>query len=124
VPGIHVERLNWRLREAAPASAAAAAGAANPLAPSAATAALFGVPRKPEQVIVVEGEVLPFKGDYRHALGEVTRLVSLLREDRRQQVTVTRLPIDTAPNAKLSGQAGGTPRNPEALFSLELVWKP
>ncbi|MCA1248440.1 hypothetical protein [Massilia sp. MS-15] len=118
IPGLTIDQLHWKLR------APHATAATDPSGQPQVNAATLGVPHPSDQVVTIEGKVLPFAGDYRAALAEVDRLVDLLEQHPRHDIKVTRLPIDISPMATLAGQASATPTDQPAVFAIELVWKP
>lgn len=124
-PRISVTSLKWQASESSTGeadSANAPPPAADADAPP--SAALIGVPNKPIQTLLVEGEVLPFQNDYRTALESVKQLSADLSRDKKMKVEVIRQPLDTRPAVKLAGQAGKDKTEDKALFNLKLVWRP
>lgn len=127
LPQIKIHELNWQVSEtdgAAPdASAAppppAAAGEAQPL-----SASLIGIPAKPFEIVTLEGEVVPFKNDYRTALESVHQMVAELQKDKQLKVEIIKPPLDVRPTVKLASEAGNDEALAKPLFSLKLVWKP
>jgi len=74
---------------------------------------------------LIDGEVRPFRGDYRSAIDTINRFADRLREDPDvSEVKVMRLPLNVNPALALSGN---TLDNPEqhgtAEFTLLLVLK-
>jgi hypothetical protein len=88
------------------------------------SAALIGVPKKPFEIVTLEGEVVPFKNDYRTALESINRLTVDLRKNKHIQVDITRPPLDVRPSAKLESQAGNDEGLSKPRFSLKLAWRP
>lgn len=123
---IKITTLNWQANETDPGQADAA-NAPPPAATEAGSppsAVLIGVPNKPFQTLLLEGEVLPFQNDYRTALESVRQLATDLTQDKQLKAEITRQPIDTRPSVKLAGQAGNAYAEEKALFSLKLTWRP
>lgn len=128
VPQIKMHELNWQASaaalEAAPLDAAAAPAALPPGEEPPLMANLLGIPEKPNQSITLEGEVVPFKNDYRSAFDTVQRLILELQKDTRMHVEMTKPPLDTRPTAKLESQTGNDAELAKPRFTLKLVWKP
>ncbi|MES2316473.1 MAG: hypothetical protein V4631_03180 [Pseudomonadota bacterium] len=85
---------------------------------------LLGIPDKTAQILVVEGEILPFDGDYRAAINSVTRLAARLNAQAGVRAEITLQPLDTRPTVKLDNVAGDESNLPKALFALKVTWKP
>ena len=133
LPQIKIDEINWQASETdgAIADPAAPAAAAAPAPPPPAlgvdappSAALIGVPKNPFEIVTIEGEVLPFKNDYRTALDSVRQLTVNLRKNKQIQVEITRSPLDVRPSARLETQAGNDDALSKPHFSLKLAWKP
>lgn len=145
LPQIRIDQLQWQVAEtpgttAEPANPPAARPqpAAEPAlslskgGEEAPPAALIGIPQKPYQILLIEGEVSPFpstgpgqaKNDYRTALESVRQFAAELGKNRQLQVEITRLPLDTRPAVRLEGKAGNGDASAPAHFALKLVWKP
>jgi hypothetical protein len=125
---IKIIELRWQSSDpaadlAAPATGAApAAGTGSaepPLSP-----ALIGVPKRPFEIVMIEGEVMRFHNDYRSALESVRQLAAELGKNRQLQVEIMRPPIDTRSEVKLEGKAGDDGVANRALFNLKLIWRP
>lgn len=141
LPQIRIDQLQWQVAES-PGTAAEPAARPQPAAEPALSlskggeeappAALIGIPQKPYQILLIEGEVSPFpstgsgqaKNDYRTALESVRQFATELGKNRQLQVEITRLPLDVRPSARLEGKAGNGDAAAKASFSLKLVWKP
>jgi len=134
LPQIRIDQLQWQVAEKpetalAPANLQPPAGTPLPqpaasgaeLAPS---AHLFGIPQKPYQILLIDGEVMPFRNDYRTALESVRSLAAELGKNKHLRVEVTRQPLDIRPVSTLEGKAGFDPADAKALFSLKLTWAP
>jgi hypothetical protein len=78
------------------------------------------------QSAYVQGEIRPFRGDYRAAIARVEGLARRLREDPRvAEVRTLRMPLDVSPNAILSGTTlDSLPAPTSAEFELLIVYKP
>lgn len=125
-PRISITTLKWRASEVdnsevAPANPPPAPAAEDGSPPS---AMLIGVPNKPFQTLLIEGEVLPFQNDYRTALESVQQFSAALAQDKQVKVEIVRQPLDIRPTVKLAGQAGNDKTDDKALFNLKLVWRP
>lgn len=126
VPQIKIHELSWQTNviEAADADPSAAPPAPVPGEAALLNGGLLGVPLKPGQTLLVEGEVAPFKNDYRSALELVQQLNVELQKEPHLRVEIVKPPIDIRPTAKLESQAGNDTDLAKPLFSLKLVWKP
>ncbi|HCN87851.1 MAG TPA: hypothetical protein DIT28_01535 [Oxalobacteraceae bacterium] len=127
LPQIRIDEINWQVSDVDGAATDPAAAA--PVPPVAAvdaapSAALIGVPKKPFEIVTLEGEVVPFKNDYRTALESINRLTVDLRKNKHIQVDITRPPLDVRPSAKLESQAGNDEGLSKPRFSLKLAWRP
>jgi hypothetical protein len=129
LPQIKISRLQWQASE----TDGAAGDPAHPAPPPTQgingmepppPAALIGVPKKPFQILLLEGEVVPFQHDYRKALESLHQLTAELGKIKQLQVEVIRSPLDTRPGVKLEDKVGGQDAEAKALFTLKLVWKP
>lgn len=126
-PQIRVNQLKWQASENS-GEAEAGQQAQPPMAgrgenppPS---AILVGIPRRPYQTVLIEGEVAPFRNDYRTALENVRLFAAELGKNKSLEVSVTRQPLDTRPDVRLEGSAGGEAAGAKAGFALKLVLKP
>ncbi len=128
LPEIRIDQLQWQVSETAPAAAGTEAAPPPPAATveTAPAVALIGIPKKPFQILIVEGAIDPFKNDYRAALESVRQLKAELTKNKQLQVEVTQWPIDIGTAVKLDGQAGDkeATANAKASFILKLVWNP
>jgi hypothetical protein len=126
LPQIKIHELSWQtnvIEDAALDPSAAPAPAAPGEAPLL-MGGLLGIPVKPGQSLILEGEVAPFKNDYRSALEIVQQLNVELQKDPHLRVEIIKPPIDIRPTVKLESQAGNDAELAKPLFSLKLVWKP
>lgn len=126
LPQIRILDLSWETSEADGAPVDPAAPLPPPLPPGETPpqAALIGVPKKPFEIITIEGEVVPFKNDYRTALDSVQQFKSELARNKQLQVEISKPPLDVRPAARLESQAGNDSALAKPIFTLKLVWKP
>lgn len=132
LPQIQINQLNWRVSQTPdanaepqepqqpPPSPQPAAGSAEPAPP----AALLGIPGKPYQILVLEGEVTPFRQDYRTAMESVSQLAAELGKQPQLQVRIIRQPLDTRLSSRLEGRASGEDAEAHASFALQLIRRP
>ncbi len=124
-PEIRINQMQWQVSETAPAAVNPAEPALPaPTAETAPSAALIGIPKKPFQIMLIEGEVAPFNSDYRTALESVRQFTAQLSKSKRVSVEVTQWPLDIRPAVKLDGNAGNDDPDLKASFTLKLVWNP
>jgi hypothetical protein len=128
LPQLKLARLQW---DAVPGASVLAAPDPNAAPPEPAPAGDFpplaealGVPDKTAQVLHLEGEVLPFSGDYRAALDAVNQLATQLARDPRVQAEVTLQPIDTRVSVRLESKTGVPAGELTAPFAMKVTWKP
>lgn len=130
LPQIRINQLHWQISteeesadsqqsEPAPAPPSGAEGTA--AAPS---AMLVGIPKKPNQALLIEGEVTPFGHDYRTALESVRLFAAELGKNKQLQVEISRPPLDIRPTEKLTGKAGNEDADSKARFNLKLTFRP
>ncbi|MBS0307732.1 MAG: hypothetical protein JSS58_02060, partial [Proteobacteria bacterium] len=123
LPQIKIKQLHWQASETEPVNDPTGA-APPPPADAPPAAALVGVPNKPVEILTIEGEVIPFKDDYRSALASVNQLALELGKNKQLKIEITRPPLDVRPTVNLKGQAGNNDEAMQARFELTLVWKP
>lgn len=128
VPNIQLGKYTWINTYDAnetPADSAEAAPAApgQVAAPDPAAAIVTEPTAAPFQVAVLEGEVQPFSGDYRAAFAAVQAVIDRLQTDPRIKVTPLAMPIDTRPEASVTGKLGDR-GGLKALFKLRIVQSP
>jgi hypothetical protein len=112
-PGVVLQRLRWNRGAAQAASAAAEA----PPAP----AQLAGT-QAPPQLIYLDAEIQPFRGDYRAAMAAIDAFVAKLKQDGAvAQASVLQLPLDTSPGSGLSGSTSGGSQPAAAHFRVKIV---
>lgn len=127
LPELRITRVNWQAVEgavlSAPADAAVVAATPAPgdFPP---VPGQLGIPDKTGQVVLLEGEIVPFKGDYRAAIDSVNRLATQLNRDPAVRAEVTTQPIDTRSSVRLENVAGPEGERAKALFALKVTWKP
>ncbi len=88
------------------------------------TGGLLGIPNKPEQRLQIDGEVVPFKLDFRAALAELENFVSTLEKDKTIKVMLSNPPLDIRPQGKMAGSTEVIPENSVATFTFKIHWKP
>ena len=81
---------------------------------------LIGLPTRPAESVTLKGEIVPFDGDYRHALHMVNQLVAELKQTGTLEVSVLHLPLDIGAKVALAGQAGQEIGNDRAGFELKV----
>lgn len=130
LPQIRIDQLHWQVSteaesagsqqlESAPAPQPGAGGKEG--APA---AALIGIPKKPNQTLLIEGEVTPFGNDYRTALESVRLFAAELGKNKQLRSEITRSPLDIRPTEKLTGKAGNEDADSKARFKLKLILRP
>ncbi len=125
-PQIRLNQMQWQVSDvetqtlggATPSSVQAIANAPAP------SPALIGLPRPPFQIVLIEGEVAPFRHDFRAAMDTVRQFSAELGKIKQAKVVVTRWPIDLQPQSALRGKAGNEDPDAKAKFSIKLVWNP
>ena len=124
-PAIVMKSFTWKYDTAEFAAARDANAAQSP-------ASVFVPPPvgpvagKRKEAALIEGEVRPFRGDYREAIDSINRFAeSLARQPNVGEVKVAKLPLNISPGLTLSGntldsreQAG------KAEFTITLQMKP
>ncbi len=128
LPQLTVRRMHWEALDPAialaPVDPNAGPPAPAPVGDFPPPPALLGVPERTVQIVTLEGEVLPFSGDYRAALEAVEQLAAQLRRNPKVRVDVTQQPIDTRPAVRLESSAGDSAATPSAPFALKVTWMP
>jgi hypothetical protein len=126
LPQIVITKLQWQVVDTSTLAVAADANAPPPPPPVDAgpQAALLGLAGKPSQIVILEGEVQPFKDDYRAALESVSRFAAELQKDRQLRAEITLQPLDTRPTVKLENSAGQEKKDLKARFAMKLTRKP
>lgn len=129
LPQIRIDQLHWQVGtvagtadpkrpETAPAPQPGAGGEVAP------AATMIGVPNKPNQTLLIEGEVTPFGNDYRTALESVRLFAAELGKNKQLKVEITQSPLELRPTEKLTGKAGDEDADSKALFKLKLIFRP
>ena len=102
-----------------------AAGRELPAATAAAPAAPGGPSRK--ESALIDGEIRPFRGDYRSAIATINGMAARIAEEPDvAEVQVVKLPLNVNPALALSGNTSDTPeaQTGTADFKLLIVMKP
>jgi hypothetical protein len=124
-PAIVVKGLGWKYSS----SEIEAEGRRQPAAeaPGAVTA-IAGLASARKESAFVDGEIRPFRGDYRSAINTINAFASRLGEDPGVlEVRVVKLPLNVNPSLSLSGNTLDNPeqaQNATAEFKLVVVMKP
>jgi hypothetical protein len=125
LPQIKINKLQWQAMETArlvspvdPNTPPPPSGESPP------SAALVGVPDKTSQIVLLEGEIQPFKDDYRGAIDSVNQLAAELSKNKQLRAEVTQQPLDTRPSVRLQNSAGEEKTELKAQFAMKLTWKP
>ncbi|SHG71355.1 hypothetical protein [Massilia sp. CF038] len=126
IPEIKVTKLTWNAVEAATLQLEVDPNAPppGPLEDFSPPPGLLGMPDKTAQTVLLEGEIVPFKGDYRAAIDSVARFAAQLNRNRGVHADVTLQPLDTRPGVKLEKSAGAEDGDGQAVFTLKITWKP
>lgn len=126
-PTVIVKEFVWQFGSSeveapSPGSVSAGAGAQPPLP------VVSGAPTARKESATIEGEIRPFRGDYRSAIVTINALAERIsREPGVADVRVVKLPLNVNPSLSLSGN---TLDNPEqtataiAEFRILIVLKP
>ena len=119
-PGIVVKALGWRFGRTDIQADASRSGTGTPDAVGAAAPA----PR--HESALIEGEVRPFRGDYRAAIDDINAFVQTLsRSPGVAEVRVASLPLNVNPGMPLAGNTVDTRERPgSAEFKLIVVMRP
>jgi hypothetical protein len=127
LPDIKVNKLQWQAADAAALLVPVDPSAPPPVAPLGdfpPLPGLLGVPAKTAQIVLLEGEIVPFKGDYRAAIDSVGRLVAQLNGKAGVHAEISLQPLDTRPTVKLDNVAGAKDSTAQAIFAIKVTWKP
>ena len=127
LPQLKIRRLHWQALEPAsvvPTDPAAAPPESVPAGDFPPPPALLGVPDRTAQVVIVEGDIVPFSGNYRAALAAVNQLAAQLNRNPKVRAEVTVQPIDTRPAVRLESSAGATVEALPAPFAVKVTWMP
>ncbi len=135
LPQLKLNELNWEISDKRELVDTSAMSPAQVLAqaqaeaqtqttdPGTPPAKLIGVPARPSELVVLKGEVVPFKDDYRTALESVHAFVAELTKNSAVKVNVVHPPLDVRPSVPIDGEAGGSAA-PKAEFELQILWIP
>ena len=127
LPQIKIHELNWQASETNGGAPDPTAPPPPPVAPGESppiSASLIGIPKEPFEILMLEGEVVPFNNDYRTALESVQQLILELQKNKHVRVEVIKPPLDVRPSVKLESQTGNDADLAKPVFSLKLVWTP
>lgn len=124
LPQIVIKQLQWKIVDPASLTAAVDPNAPPPTVDTGPQPIILGLPDKPAAVLLIDGEIKPFDGDYRAALDSVRMFVAALQKNPQLKATVTLQPINTNPNVKLVNKAGDTNADLTASFAIKLVRTP
>lgn len=129
VPRIQIVKLKWEAVAPTPVGGEVAGSEQAPVAeaspdglPPPIGGDMLGIPGKPEQQLLIEGEITPFQLDYRAALEMLKQFTAELEKDKSITATLTLPPLDVRPVAKITGNTA--PQDEKAAFTLKLKWKP
>lgn len=125
LPEIKITQIHWQAIETA--SLAIPADPNSPPPPQVdvpPTAAILGIPDETSQIVLIEGQIQPFKDDYRAAIDSVDKLAANLNKTPHLHADVIQPPLDTRPSVKLENSAGEEQTESKALFTMKLTWKP
>lgn len=125
-PQIRINQMQWIVSDnpnvalggAAPMTFQAIANAPPPMP------ALIGLPKPPMQILLIEGEVAPFRHDFRAAMAVVKQFSEELGKIKHVTVHMSQWPINLHPSSSLRGKAGNEDPEAKAKFALKLVWNP
>lgn len=124
-PAIHMKTFGWKYdRAEISADGAGVKTAASPAAAGASPTPAANDARK--QSALVEGEVRPFRGDFRDAIDTIKRFADALsKRPEVAEVKVVKLPLDINPTLSLSGN---TTENRDQIgkaeFKLVIILRP
>ncbi|MGH8657791.1 MAG: hypothetical protein ACREV4_04730 [Gammaproteobacteria bacterium] len=116
-PEVSIETLTWEASSSPNKPTGSAAGVTPAAAaPSPAGNYLY------YQIATIEGEILPFDGDYRAALSLVDDFSAALRSSGQVvEVQIEQRPLDVSSEAMLSGDVGSEGREKKARFALRII---
>jgi len=129
LPQIRIDQLHWRVSTETETTDNSADSQQQQVpvpgvAEQAPAAALIGVPQKPNQILLIEGEVVSLKQDYRTALESVRLFATELGKNKLLRAEITRPPLDIKPTVKLTGNTGTEETDTKARFILKLTLRP
>ena len=73
------------------------------------------------EVLIVDGAVTRFKGDYRAAIADIERLVDRFNKANNMKAEIVRLPVDVKPTAILRANTPSTGEASEVRFTLKII---
>ena len=124
LPQIRIDQLHWQVSTKAETTGdSAASQQPRPVqgVEEQPAAALIGIPKKPSQILLIEGEIVSLRQDYRTALESVHLFAAELGKNKQLQVEITSSPLDIKPTVKLTGSAGTEDADTKAKFTLKLT---
>jgi hypothetical protein len=126
LPQIKIHEINWKASEPVVAGAEVSLDAPAPeiLENAPISASLLGLGKKPDEIIELEAEIVPFKNDYRTAIDVVNEFIRELKKDTHLQVELVKPPIDIRTSVVLESQSGNDENLIKPKFHLKLVWRP
>ncbi len=114
-PDIALKRLVWH---------AGVSGNASPVSPASPASAASAPTEAGVATGSIEGEIVPFDGNYRAALETINRLIAALWADQAvADVRVDQLPLNINSAASLSGSTMNSAQAATARFKLTVVFK-
>jgi hypothetical protein len=123
-PLLQINRIDWQTSDTEPpAVPTASPGQQGDVDPPPSGAAI-GIPGKPYELLLIDGEVAVPPAQVRSALDSVQQFVATLQKDSHLAVTLTRTPIDISPGSRLTGQAGSDAAETRPVFAIRIVRKP
>ena len=125
-PAIVIKEFGWKYGLTEIEAEAGARASASERPTTSTTSA--GKPVLRRESALIEGEIRPFRGDYRSAIVTINGLASRLAEEPEvAEVRVVKLPLNVNPTLSLSGNTLDNPEqsgNATAEFKLLVVLKP
>jgi len=127
LPQIRIDQLHWHVStktETADESAESQQPRPAPGIEEQPAGELIGIPQKPSQILLIEGQIDSLRQDYRTALESVRLFAAELSKNKHLHVEITRSPLDIKPTVKLTGNAGAEETDTKARFILKLTLRP
>ena len=124
-PAIVMKTFTWKY-DAADFAASRDANQTQQSAPAFAPPPVAQVAGKRKESALIEGEVRPFRGDYRAAIDSINRFAeTLAQQPNVGEVKVAKLPLNISPGLTLSGSTTDSPQQAgKAEFSIIVQIKP
>jgi hypothetical protein len=123
-PAIVVKEVGWKYGPAE----IEAEGRRQPASEAGASNATAGLASARKESALVDGEIRPFRGDYRSAINTINSFASRIGENPDVlEVRIVKLPLNVNPSLSLSGSTLDNPeqaQNVAAEFKLVVVMKP